>query len=806
MPSSGKFVCPKCGTAASIKQIKANGYACPNRKCVLNERLLVHGEINTSGVVAKLYGWILKKGTILKKRYLIESLIGKGGFGATYLAKDKKMFNQLRAIKEIPDAFFDEKEDEFLTILNHPAIPKLYERFSVGSLHYSVMEYVEGKDLQELTHKLKGGMLESVVLQLMEQIFDVLSYIHSQKVIHRDLKPENILVKKDNSIALIDFGIAKKFIAGQRTRYLARAASNFYSSPEQYHPGKGYTDIKSDIYSLGAILYFILTGREPTDALSRDKSKDIYPLPRNLNPNISSGTEQVIIKAMKMNKTDRFSSIRQMKEALLGKDRFNKKVCLKCGKILDGPGNYCPNCGHSTNSKKSHSTKSFVFRSGNTATNLQQFIKLCYLNWDDAKWHLFHGDFELWLTLIGEKTLARKAKSLKTSTVDYDKVLNNFLLSTKYGLAPKLAIKSDKLEWTNVSKGVTKKAIINIQNEGKGYLVGHLKSPVKWLEFNKTSFGCLEGRKASIALSINTRVLSLYKTHKTSIIISSNGGHKKLPVVIRVIKPAPRIQIAPQSLNIELNKGQAAKASFLVRNIGNDEKVKARVATPQRWIGLYPKKFNEKEKKINVGITTRRLKEGKHSGRVIVASNLGARQVSVNLRVKSAGRNGSFWGKPVGQILRSQLKPMLIAIAMMLLICHFGPTSKPSFSEIWFIIFAGMIGGVLGLTRNLFAMMIGFFIGSGAGLVLNILVFYVFHFIQNDIIHPFYSHLSIKLNTHAIYTIWGLIGLYLGGLIGLVKSAVDTRQRAKIFIIFLIIFTAIILIIFILFPLIIFRI
>ena len=167
MPLSKKFVCPKCGTATSIKQIEANGYACPNRKCALNERLLVHGEINTSGVVTKLYSWVLEKGTLLKKRYLIESLIGKGGFGATYLAKDKKMFNQARAIKEIPKVFFDEKEDEFLTILSHPAIPKLYERFSVGSLHYSVMEYIEGKDLQELTPKSKGGMPESLVLKLM---------------------------------------------------------------------------------------------------------------------------------------------------------------------------------------------------------------------------------------------------------------------------------------------------------------------------------------------------------------------------------------------------------------------------------------------------------------------------------------------------------------------------------------------------------------------------------------------------------------------------------------------------------------
>lgn len=722
MPSSGKFVCPKCGTVTSIRQIKANGYACPNRKCVLNERLLVHGEINNSGAISKLFSWILEKGTVLKNRYLVEGLIGKGGFGATYLAKDNKMFDQLRAIKEIPKTFFDEKEDEFLTILNHPAIPKLYERFSIGSMHYSVMEYIEGKDLEELTQKSKGGLPESLVLKLMRQICDVLSYIHSQKVIHRDLKPENILIQKDHSIALIDFGIAKQFVVGQGTRYLARAASNFYSSPEQYRPGKGNTDVKSDIYSLGAILYFTLTGREPIDALSRAVSNDIYPLPRNLNPHISAQTERVIIKAMKMNKKDRYVSIRQMQQALLEKNRKSTKICSKCGKGLENPDNYCPNCGHAT-------------------------------------------------------------KPQKISTV------------------PKIAVHPDSIKLVNIVRGTAKRAVITISNAGFGTLNGQIKSNVKWLVINKAAFRCTEGEKLKILISIKADSLSVKKLHKAALAIQSNGGDKKIPVVINIVEPAPHLQVVPQALNLQLKMGQQASASFLVRNTGNDEKVKARIATPQKWIGIYPKKINEKEKKIKIGISTAKLRAGKHLGRILIKSNWGKFFVPINLEIKAPAKNGSFRGKLSGQDIASQIKPMLIAIAAALLICHFGPNAKPAFSELWFIVFTGIIGTSLGLLRNPGWMFIGLVVGSSLGIITNYVGYFIYQSIQYVMIQPIYNLLAITLTSHSVYAVWGLLGFYFGGFLGLIKCSVDTGKSMKAFLIMLVIFTAINLFLLILVPL-----
>ncbi len=307
-----KFKCPRCGTILTLKRIIANHYACLNFGCSLNKQLLIHGETTSSGRVLKVYGWVLQRGSLLRQKYEIIQLIGKGGFGATYLARDRSIFNQLRAIKEIPRIFCDEKEDQFLSTLNHPSIPKLYDRFNVGKFHYSVMEFIEGESLTERVRRNSGELPESIAIRLAEGIGNVLSYIHSQKIIHRDLKPDNIIIRKDVSIALIDFGISKKLIYQQGTRQLARAASHFYAPPEQYRAGKGHTDARSDIYAFGAILYFMLTGVEPADALTRDPAKDIMPLPRNLNPKISPKMEHIIIKAMKMQKSDRFRDVQEM--------------------------------------------------------------------------------------------------------------------------------------------------------------------------------------------------------------------------------------------------------------------------------------------------------------------------------------------------------------------------------------------------------------------------------------------------------------------------------------------------------------
>jgi len=535
MPSD-YFKCPQCGTRAAKKKIVSNNYACPNQKCALNVRLLVHGEMTNTGKVSKLYGWVLQPGTVLKKKYEIIKMIGKGGFGATYLARDRSMFDQPRAIKEIPRQYCDEKEDEFLTFLDHPAIPKLFERFNLGKFHYSVMEFIEGEGLEEKVKLRSKGLAEAEVLKLAEQLFAVLRYIHSQDVVHRDLKPDNVLIRKDGKISLIDFGIAKKFHTGFGTRYLARAVSNFYSSPEQYRAGKGYTDFQSDIYSAGAILYFIATGVEPTDALSRDPSKDITPSPRNLNSQMSIKLESVIVKAMKMKKGERFKNIAEMKRALLGNGTTpSTKICPKCGVAIGPKDKFCRNCGHATQPIIQKATSSFKFDSRKSATNIQQLAQICYENWNKAVQHLYNGNFETWLkTVKGGKVLAKKAAVIRKSQSDKHLGLNEFLMCSGYGVPPQIDVQPTKIKIGRTPRGVRKRIILTITNRGQGYLKGLINIGVNWLSSSQQSFFCLNTMTTRLILNVDTEPLNADKVYHTTIEIKSNGGNINIPVTISV--------------------------------------------------------------------------------------------------------------------------------------------------------------------------------------------------------------------------------------------------------------------------------
>jgi len=530
------FKCPQCGTRATKKRIIANNYACSNPKCMLNVRLVVHGEITNTGQVSKLYGWVLEPGTVLKKKYEIIKMIGKGGFGATYLARDKSMFNQLRAIKEIPKQYCDDKEDEFLTLLSHPAIPKLYERFNLGKFHYSVMEFIEGESLEEKVKLNSNGLPETEVIKLADQLCAVLKYIHSQNVVHRDLKPDNVLIQKNGRISLIDFGIAKKFHSGFGTRHLARAASSFYSSPEQYRPGKGFTDFKSDIYSFGAILYFISTGVEPTDSLSRDPAKNITPLPRNLNSKISKNLESVIIKATKMRKGERFKTIGEMKKALLSNGKTTStKICPKCQAILNPVDKFCRNCGSSTHPVKQGSPSSFVFNSRNKATNIQQLVQICYDNWNEAIQHLYNGKFETWLkSLPGGNSLAKKASTIRRKQSDKHLGLNEFLTSSNFGMPPQLEIHPAEINVGKLARGMRKRVMLTITNKGRGYLKGTITIGAKWIHINQKSFSCLTNMTNRAILNVDTSLLSAYKKYQAKIVITSNGGNKTIPISVSV--------------------------------------------------------------------------------------------------------------------------------------------------------------------------------------------------------------------------------------------------------------------------------
>jgi serine/threonine protein kinase len=264
----------------------------------------------------------LKEGTCLLGRYTVVRLLGEGGMGAVYLCDDLEVQGKVWALKEMclkyAPSFFQEqainqfkREVQILATLNHPNLPPISHFFQHEENYFLVMEYVEGKNLAQIIEERGGAVKEHEAVSWALQITDVLDYLHNQPqpIIYRDLKPSNIMLTPRGQIKLIDFGIARFFDPCKVTDTFKMGSVGF-SPPEQYR-GKGSTDARSDVYSLGATMHFMLTNRDP-----QDEAPFSFPPPRTLNPALSPKIDKIVVKALEYKKEKRFASAVEMKKAL----------------------------------------------------------------------------------------------------------------------------------------------------------------------------------------------------------------------------------------------------------------------------------------------------------------------------------------------------------------------------------------------------------------------------------------------------------------------------------------------------------
>lgn len=276
--------------------------------------------------------------TLCNGKYVIERVIGVGGFGITYYARHT-ILNHEYAIKE----FFisgkcarntqhftiyieDGQEGEFekyrkkfvaeaqtLLSLDHPGIVKIIDIFEENNTSYIVMNFIPGVTLQYLVQK-NGKLPYEVAVNYMAQLCEAVGYIHERHVLHRDIKPENVMITPQNRVVLLDFGSAREFVNDEvqnQTAILTRG----YAPPEQYsvNSRKGnYTDI----YALGALFYFCVTGVKPIDAASR--SIEVMQEPVELNRTLPQAANRTIMKAMQLKPEDRHQTVEEFMEDLLG--------------------------------------------------------------------------------------------------------------------------------------------------------------------------------------------------------------------------------------------------------------------------------------------------------------------------------------------------------------------------------------------------------------------------------------------------------------------------------------------------------
>ena len=266
----------------------------------------------------------LQAGVTLAHRYSIQEVIGIGGMGSVYRARDMHFPNvtKLVAVKEMintaPDPLVREtivqnfeREANLLATLHHPSIPRIYDYFSVESRSYLVLEFIHGKDLEAIINETSSFLPEHQVLSWAIELCDVLDYLHKHKpdpIIFRDMKPSNVMINHSGAVMLVDFGIAKTFQSGIKGTMIGTEG---YSPPEQY---RGEATPSADIYAMGATIHHALTRRDPR--LEPPFSFAERPL-RRINPNVSAEMEAVVNRALEYSPDSRFKTAADMKQALM---------------------------------------------------------------------------------------------------------------------------------------------------------------------------------------------------------------------------------------------------------------------------------------------------------------------------------------------------------------------------------------------------------------------------------------------------------------------------------------------------------
>jgi len=368
--TAGDPYCGECGQWQDISINYTDVPAIPTRTGVTS----MTGSSNTP------QGIQLAPGTLLVDRYKIIRRIGGGGMGSVYLAEDQNLANRRVAVKEMIEMFADEsqrkkaiedfrREADLLAGLDHPSIPTIYQHFFDirRGRYYLVMKYIDGGDLATRQRSSGGIVDEVIVTKWGIDACDVLEYIHSQvpPIIYRDLKPANLMIdSRTNRVMLVDFGIARNVAPTQKG--VTAIGTMGYAPPELF---AGNVEPRSDIYSLGATMFHLLTNHDPQDnpLLIFDFTKN--PRPRQLNPAITPEMEEMICRSVEHRPENRFGSakvfgmelhnhLRRLREERQGeaisipslpfelqKPFGEVHNCNHCGRELAADDAFCAYCG-----------------------------------------------------------------------------------------------------------------------------------------------------------------------------------------------------------------------------------------------------------------------------------------------------------------------------------------------------------------------------------------------------------------------------------------------------------------------------
>ncbi len=283
----------------------------------------------------------LPEGTVLAGQYIIDSVLGQGGFGITYKATDHQTGNKVAVKEFFPDSMatrtqttvipftgergesyaygktcFLQEAETLAQFIGVESIVKIHSYFEENGTAYFVMDFVEGISFEEYIMNKGGKVNYEDAENVLLRVIDALAVVHSKGIVHRDVTPDNIYLTKDGTVKLLDFGAAR-YSLGDKSRSLDVVLKHGFAPKEQYtrHGKQGpYTDV----YTVGASFYFAITGKRPPDSIDRIEEDDLIP-PSSLGVNIPREKEDAILKALSVQPGERFQSMTDFKDALLGK-------------------------------------------------------------------------------------------------------------------------------------------------------------------------------------------------------------------------------------------------------------------------------------------------------------------------------------------------------------------------------------------------------------------------------------------------------------------------------------------------------